>query len=236
MIGAASLAAAAWVCFLSHSRWLFSGGEPAPRRIESLDIQFADWPRPQPEQEATEHAEKTTARPAQQAAARPVVAPSRPLDFARAPKRNREEVPLAISRPQETQRQPGPVPPLRASPATSDRAVAPAITSAVAPASVPQSTAAQSTPPASGSAHIVSQPLPVLPEDLREEAYRFVATARFDVHADGTFDIVLVKPTPNPRLNQILMATLREWRFVPATEAGHPVESHQEVRVHFNVD
>ncbi len=82
----------------------------------------------------------------------------------------------------------------------------------------------------------MSQPTPDLPDDLREVGYRFVAIAHFTIHADGTFDVALVKPTPNPRLNQILMATLHEWRFVPATAAGHPVESHQDVRVHFNVE
>ena len=78
--------------------------------------------------------------------------------------------------------------------------------------------------------------MPQLPDDLREDGYQFIAIAHFTIHADGTFDVKLVKPTPNPRLNQILMATLHEWRFVPATEAGRPIESHQDVRVHFNVD
>ncbi|WP_018443856.1 energy transducer TonB [Trinickia symbiotica] len=89
---------------------------------------------------------------------------------------------------------------------------------------------------ASGPARVVAQPLPDLPDDLREDGYQFVAVARFVIHANGAFDVELIKPTPNPRLNQILIATLHRWRFLPATEAGHPVESRQEVRVHFNVD
>ncbi|KWK79654.1 hypothetical protein WM16_08975 [Burkholderia ubonensis] len=91
---------------------------------------------------------------------------------------------------------------------------------------------------ASGNAQarLLSQPLPVLPDDLREDGYQAVAVARFLVHADGTFDIDLVKPTPNPRLNQILLETLRRWRFLPAMDNGRPVESRQDVRVHFNVN
>ncbi|TDN61436.1 TonB family protein [Paraburkholderia sp. BL10I2N1] len=85
-------------------------------------------------------------------------------------------------------------------------------------------------------ARVLSQPLPVLPDDLREVAYQAVAVARFVVHVDGTFDVELVKPTQNPRLNQILLETLRTWRFFPAMDNGHPVESHRDVRVHFNVD
>jgi protein TonB len=85
-------------------------------------------------------------------------------------------------------------------------------------------------------ARVLSQPVPVLPDDLREVAYQAVAVARFAVHTDGTFEVELIKPTQNPRLNQILLETLRDWRFFPAMNNGHPVESHQDVRVRFNVD
>jgi protein TonB len=89
--------------------------------------------------------------------------------------------------------------------------------------------------PRSRPAHALSQPLPQLPDDLRDQAYQVVALARFAVHADGTFEVELAKPTPNPRLNAILLDTLRQWRFAPATEDGHAVESQQQVRVHFDV-
>ncbi|WP_338138041.1 TonB family protein [Paraburkholderia fungorum] len=86
------------------------------------------------------------------------------------------------------------------------------------------------------AAHSISQPLPELPDDLREQAYQTVATARFAIHTDGSVDVELIKPTPNPRLNQILLEALRKWRFFPAMQAGHPVESRQDIRVHFNVN
>lgn len=85
------------------------------------------------------------------------------------------------------------------------------------------------------AARALSQPLPTVPDDLRETAYRAEALARFSVHADGTVDVELLKPTPYPRLNQILLEALAHWRFFPAMENGHPVESRQDVRVHFNV-
>jgi periplasmic protein TonB len=87
-----------------------------------------------------------------------------------------------------------------------------------------------------GAARPLLQPLPVLPDDLREYAYQAIALARFTIHADGSVDVVLTKPTQIPRLNQLLLATLRNWRFFPAMKNGHPVESEQDVRVHFNVD
>ncbi|WP_236067020.1 energy transducer TonB [Paraburkholderia haematera] len=85
------------------------------------------------------------------------------------------------------------------------------------------------------AAHSISQPLPELPDDLREQAYQTVATARFAIHVDGSADVELIKPTSNPRLNQILIEALRRWRFFPAMQAGHPIESRQDIRVHFNV-
>ncbi|MGH8780886.1 energy transducer TonB [Paraburkholderia sp.] len=81
----------------------------------------------------------------------------------------------------------------------------------------------------------MSQPLPDLPDDLRELAYQAVAVARFTIRPDGTCSVELIKPTANPRLNQILLDALRNWRFFPALDNGHPVESRRDVRVHFNV-
>ena len=84
-------------------------------------------------------------------------------------------------------------------------------------------------------ARSIAQPLPALPDDLRDQTLQTVATARFAIHADGTVDVELIKPTSNPRLNQILLEALRKWRFFPAMQDGHPVESRQDIRVHFNV-
>lgn len=113
-----------------------------------------------------------------------------------------------------------------------------------APASTPVALAAPSNGTASAApsgpsgsirARVLSQPMPVLPDDLREQGYQVTAVAHFKVHVDGSFDVELVKPTQNPRLNQILLETLHRWRFFPAMENGHPVESDQDVRVHFSV-
>ncbi|WP_309477083.1 energy transducer TonB [Trinickia acidisoli] len=99
----------------------------------------------------------------------------------------------------------------------------------------PSSAGAFHTEPTSRPAQLRSQPLPALPDDLREQAYQAAALARFVIHPDGTFDVELVKPTPYPRLNGILLEALRKWQFTPATENGRAVESRQQVRVHFDV-
>ena len=90
-------------------------------------------------------------------------------------------------------------------------------------------------PPNDTVARSIAQPLPELPDDLREQAYQTVAIARFVIHVDGSVDVELLKPTQNPRLNQLLLEALRTWRFFTALQGGHPIESRQDVRVHFNV-
>jgi protein TonB len=113
----------------------------------------------------------------------------------------------------------------------------PSVTSTASVAtSSPTALSSNMAAPSAGSvARVISQPMPSLPDDLREDAYQAVAVARFDIHADGTIEVELSKPTQNPRLNALLLETLHKWRFFPAMQGGHPVESHQDVRVHFNV-
>jgi len=123
-----------------------------------------------------------------------------------------------------------PAPPL--SPEASPSATS---TAAVTTSSSSASASNAAVAPAGSTARVISQPMPSLPDDLREDAYQAVAVARFDIHADGTIEVELSKPTQNPRLNALLLETLSKWRFFPAMQGGHPVESHQDVRVHFNV-
>jgi periplasmic protein TonB len=107
-----------------------------------------------------------------------------------------------------------------------------------APRSAPPDENARPSAAASSdsAARPLAQPLPDLPDDLREQAYQTLATARFLIHTDGSAEVELVRPTPNPRLNQLLLSALRQWRFFPAMQSGHPVESRLDIRVHFNVD
>lgn len=111
----------------------------------------------------------------------------------------------------------------------------PTATSTAVEATSSASASDKTAPSAVSTARAISQPMPALPDDLREDAYQAVAVARFNIHADGTIEVELSKPTQNPRLNALLLEALRKWRFFPAMQGGHAVESHQDVRVHFNV-
>jgi protein TonB len=84
-------------------------------------------------------------------------------------------------------------------------------------------------------AQAIMRPMPQIPDELREDAFNAVAVARFHIAADGTATFELAKPTPNPRLNRLLLEKLREWRFFPAMRDGKPVPSDQDIRITFEV-
>jgi len=85
------------------------------------------------------------------------------------------------------------------------------------------------------SARAISQPIPQIPDELRQDALNTSAVARFHVAPDGTTTAELVKPTPNPKLNRLLLNTLKNWRFFPAMKDGKPVESTQEIVIKIEV-
>jgi protein TonB len=151
----------------------------------------------------------------------------------------RDPTPARAAKPHEIQRaspEPATVKTDQPAPPAQPEASPSATSAAAVTTSSPSASASNAaSPPAGSTARVISQPMPSLPDDLREDAYQAVAVARFDVHADGTIEVELSKPTQNPRLNALLLETLRKWRFFPAMQSGHPVESRQDVRVHFNV-
>jgi periplasmic protein TonB len=210
-------AALLWLFFLMRASWWFAPTKPTTPARVALDMRLVELTPP-----AT-----TSAQPLTHQAVR-----AQPLSQARPPLHVQSSPPVAtpFTRHATIQK-----PARKALPedtaTTSGEAVEHSTRSPDAVVAAPLT-----TPSGITQARLLSQPLPVLPDDLREVAYQAVAVARFVVHGDGSFDVELVKPTQNPRLNQILLETLRKWRFFPAMENGRPIESHQDVRIHFNVD
>ena len=90
------------------------------------------------------------------------------------------------------------------------------ITPPVTPVATSSATDSTPVPDRNRSAQPSVQPLPVIPDDLRQEAMTEVATARFHIAVDGSVTVELVKPTQNPRLNRLLLETLKVWKFTPA--------------------
>jgi protein TonB len=88
---------------------------------------------------------------------------------------------------------------------------------------------------ASSGARAIVRPMPQIPDDLREGTFNSSALARFHIAVDGSATVELAKPTPNPRLNRILLDSLRKWRFIPAIKNGKPVASTEEIIVKVEV-
>jgi periplasmic protein TonB len=83
----------------------------------------------------------------------------------------------------------------------------------------------------SSGARAIYAPTPEIPDDMREEAMVAVAVAHFEVGYDGHVQVTLTQPTMNPELNELLLTTLKQWRFAPATHNGVAIESQFDVRI-----
>ncbi len=83
----------------------------------------------------------------------------------------------------------------------------------------------------STGARAIFAPVPKIPDDLREDTLNTVAIAHFKVSHDGQVQVNLVKPTANPELNEILLETLKQWRFFPAIRSGVAIASEFDIRI-----
>jgi protein TonB len=124
--------------------------------------------------------------------------------------------------------------PERFAPAPSASAAPPAPPPA-APVEAPQAANSPPAPRETHGAKALIQPIPVIPDDLRQEAMSESAIARFEIAVDGTVTVALIKPTQNPRLNRLLLDTLRNWKFFPAMKDGKPVASVEEKVIRVSV-
>jgi len=84
-------------------------------------------------------------------------------------------------------------------------------------------------------ARAIYAPTPVIPDDLREDVMQTEAVAHFNVSFDGTMEVTLAKPTSSPRLNQVLLDTLKQWKFFPAVKNGVAIVSSFDVRIPITV-
>lgn len=87
-----------------------------------------------------------------------------------------------------------------------------------------------------GGARALYAPLPKIPDELRENVFSTVAVAHFVVDADGNVQVTLTTPTPNPRLNQLILDTLKQWKFFPAMKEGVAIASQFDVRIPITVE
>jgi protein TonB len=87
----------------------------------------------------------------------------------------------------------------------------------------------------SSGARAIYAPKPVIPDSLRDEPLQTVAVARFKVSYDGQVQVTLITPTESPQLNEILLETLKQWRFFPAMKSGVAINSQFDLRIPISV-
>jgi periplasmic protein TonB len=87
----------------------------------------------------------------------------------------------------------------------------------------------------SSGARAIYAPKPVIPDSLREESFQTVAVARFKVSYDGQVQVTLITPTESPQLNELLLETLKQWRFFPAMKSGVAINSQFDLRIPISV-
>jgi periplasmic protein TonB len=80
-------------------------------------------------------------------------------------------------------------------------------------------------------ARAIYAPVPTIPDELREDTINTVAVAHFKVSYDGQVEVTLVTPTSNPQLNEILLDTLKQWKFFPAMRNGVAIPSEFDIRI-----
>jgi hypothetical protein len=77
----------------------------------------------------------------------------------------------------------------------------------------------------------IYNPLPDIPINLRKVAFQSEAVALFQVSKDGIVkNVKLIKPSANPKLNFLLIKSLKKWQFEKSED-----EFFQEIKVNFKV-
>jgi protein TonB len=78
---------------------------------------------------------------------------------------------------------------------------------------------------------------PAYPESARRRSEEGGVMLRVGVAADGTpIEVAVLKTSGYPVLDQAAALAVKQWRFVPATQAGRPVAAIAEVPVRFQLD
>ena len=83
---------------------------------------------------------------------------------------------------------------------------------------------------------ILENPKPELPSDMKSEAFKTTCTARFHIEPSGKFEVKLLDSTQNEDIDHLVVATLKKWKFRPASVDGNPVASTRKLKIELEVD
>jgi len=84
-------------------------------------------------------------------------------------------------------------------------------------------------------AQAIYAPPPQIPDDLRDEPLSVVAVAHFVVTYAGGVTVTLTTPTEIPRLNEVILDALHQWRFTPAKKNGVAINSAFDLQIPISI-
>ena len=79
-------------------------------------------------------------------------------------------------------------------------------------------------------------PEPEINPELHETCFKSCCIAKFLVKANGKTSVVLLTSSGSREVDDMALATLRRWKFKPATLDGQPVDSSRKIRIEFEVE
>jgi protein TonB len=173
----------------------------------------------------------------------PTISPApAPLPVAPAPPQDMQRVHRAAS-PAAQARSPKPPTTAHSGPAptpfasrTPPQAVAPAETQSTAVGSVSPAETATLVPPRPVTGMETNR-APVYPEIARQRGEQGRVLLRVSVSATGIpLGVVVMDTSGHPSLDSAALSAVREWRFIPATQAGRSVAAVADVPVRFRLD
>lgn len=128
-------------------------------------------------------------------------------------------------------------PPRRPAAARAARQPALPLAAAEAPIALASPDASAPLVPPRPVAGIATNRAPAYPEVARRRGEQGRVMLRVSVSADGTpLDVALAETSGHASLDSAALAAVRQWRFIPATQAGKSVPAIAEIPVRFRLD
>jgi len=76
-------------------------------------------------------------------------------------------------------------------------------------------------------------PSPDLPENVCNKHIQGMVILAIGISAGGNVEVVKVRRSLDPEVDETAVRTIRQWKFAPAEKAGQPVASQVMVEVNF---
>jgi len=217
-----------WAAFLTLFALLLERTAPPPPELAPAEVRIVELP-------------PTAGLQSGAKVQHPAAAPSKPKVEARKPKPHIKTRRAVRAHPAKSKAPAAPLlPPSVSGTAKEPTEVAPRAGSPSASTEAPIAGAGQGAGSAgigsdSSGARAIYAPKPVIPDNLREEGFQTVAVARFKVTYDGQVHVTLITPTESPQLNELVLETLKQWRFFPAMKSGVAIDSQFDLRIPISV-